>query len=77
MRKLLVMGIAMLLGSCAQGQSDYPHLSDVPSRPDTTLTPDRSEALAGELREAGDEAVARASEGRPEGEAPDASGGEE
>ena len=65
--------VLTLLAGCG-GNEGYPRLSDVPERPDPTLTPERSEEVTQELEAARDEAVSHATEGRPlpaEGEGED------
>jgi len=88
LRVLFLIFAALLLAACSHGPGEegYPRLSDVPPRPDATLTPDRTDELTEELRAAGDDAVAHAQQGRrtdagpaiPEGAfAPDPSAAQE
>ncbi len=66
MRVLFFICAALLLAACSHGPGGegYPRLSEVPPRPDATLTPDRTEELTEELRAARDAVVAHAAEGR-------------
>ena len=58
MRILIIIGMGMMLGACAQlygGDRDtFPSLSDMPEPPEATLTPERREALTEELEDARD-----------------------
>lgn len=61
--RLAVIALGLALAACG-GKEGYPDLSEVPERPTPDLGPDRSEAMAEELRATRDEARRYADEGR-------------
>lgn len=68
MRLLLVTILGLSLTAClgflGGDGSDFPDLSEVPERRETTLTPERREEITQELTEARDRAASHAAEGR-------------
>lgn len=67
MRSILILALALSLSACGGSvaqREGYPRLSEVPDRPQTTLTPERTAEINHELQEARDEAVEHAQEGR-------------
>ncbi len=78
MRVIICLCATLLIAACSLGGGEgvrgYPRLSEVPERPEPVLTPERSDELIEELREAGDEADAHAAEGRPDTQEDDARG---
>jgi hypothetical protein len=69
----------LLLCAACGGRESYPDLSEVPARPQPTLTPEYSEEMVEEMRATREEAERYATEGRParEGEAGDDVAGED
>jgi len=59
------MVVLPLCASCG-GKDNYPDITEVPDRPEASLSPERSETMAEELRSASDEAIRYATEGRPD-----------
>ena len=65
--RLSILPIFVLLAACGGQAADeiYPDVSTRPERPEATLSAERREELTRELREAQDEAIRDATEGRP------------
>jgi len=69
LKNVLFVVVALPLCASCGGKDNYPDLSEVPDRPEASLSAERSDAVAEELRSASDEAIRYATEGRPD--APD------
>jgi len=66
LKNVLFVVVALPLCASCGSKDNYPDLSEVPDRPEASLSAERSETVAEELRSASDEAIRYATEGRPD-----------